>query len=78
MGMNINWQKAGQFVKAGVQEMMIARPENAARYVIYKHPDRTVPKFAQLTVRADEACVFFRDGRVVGTLRGGRHTMGME
>jgi hypothetical protein len=64
-----------QFVKSGVQEMMIARPEVAARQIIYKHPDRTVPKFAQLTVRADEACVFFRDGRVVGTLRGGRHTL---
>jgi membrane protease subunit (stomatin/prohibitin family) len=73
--MAIGWQKAGQFVKAGVQEMMIARPESAGQLVIYKHPDRTVPKFAQLTVRADEACVFFRDGRVVGTLRGGRHTL---
>lgn len=64
-----------QFVKSGVQEMMIARPEVASRQIIYKHPDRTVPKFSQLTVRADEACVFFRDGRVVGTLRGGRHTL---
>ncbi len=64
-----------QFVKSGVQEMMIARPEVAAGQIIYKHPDRTVPKFSQLTVRADEACVFFRDGRVVGTLRGGRHTL---
>lgn len=64
-----------QFVKSGVQEMMIARPEAASTLVIYKHPDRTVPKFAQLTVRADEACVFFRDGRVVGTLRAGRHTL---
>lgn len=72
---NVNWNKAGQFIKSGVQEMMIARAESAAGQIIYKHPDRTVPKFAQLTVRADEACCFFRDGRVVGTLRAGRHTM---
>jgi len=72
---NFNWNKAGQFVKSGVQEMMIARPEDAAGLIIYKHPDRTIPKFAQLTVRADEACCFFRDGMVVGTLRAGRHTM---
>lgn len=72
---NINWNKAGQFIKTGVQEMMIARAESAAGQIIYKHPDQTVPKFAQLTVRSDEACCFFRDGRVVGTLRAGRHTM---
>jgi len=72
---NINWNKAGNFIKSGVQEMMIARAESAAGQIIYKHPDRTVPKFAQLTVRADEACCFFRDGKVVGTLRAGRHTM---
>lgn len=70
-----DWNKAGQFIKSGVQEMMLARPDAAAGLVIYKHPDKTVPKFSQLTVRADEACVFFRDGRVVGTLRGGRHTL---
>jgi hypothetical protein len=75
MGLNINWNKAGQFIKSGVQEMMIARPESAAKLVIYKHPDRTVPKFSQLTVRADEACAFFRNGEVVGTLRAGRHTL---
>ena len=63
---NINWNKAGNFIKAGVQEMMLARPEQAAGQVIYKHPDRTVPKFAQLTVRADEACCFFRDGESSG------------
>ena len=75
MGLNINWNKAGQFIKSGVQEMMIARPESAAKQIIFKHPDQTVPKFAQLTVRADEACVFFRNGVVVGTLRAGRHTL---
>lgn len=72
---NVDWNKAGQFVKEGVHEMMLARPEAASTNIIYKHPDQTVPKFAQLTCRADEACVFFRDGQVVGTLRGGRHTL---
>ncbi len=61
--------------KGGVGELVIARPDDAKGHVVWKHPDPTVPKFAQLTVNADEQAVFFRDGRVVGTLGPGRHTL---
>lgn len=70
------------FVKRGVSEMMIARPDEKKNLLVYKHPDKTVPTFAQLTVDADEAAVFLRDGAVVGTLRtagaGQRHTLSTQ
>lgn len=70
------------FVKQGVQEMLIQRPDAQKNLIIYKHPDPTVPAFSQLTVDADEAAVFFRDGSIVGTLRtagaGQRHTLSSQ
>ncbi len=66
------------FVKGGVREMMIARPDNMKRLIVYKHPDETVPMWSQLTVDSDEGCVFFRDGRAVGVLGSGRHTLSSQ
>ena len=70
------------FVKRGVQEMMIARPDDKKNLLVYKHPDPTIPMYSQLTVDADEAAVFLRDGSVVGTLRtagaGQRHTLSSQ
>jgi membrane protease subunit (stomatin/prohibitin family) len=63
------------FFKKGVREMMIARPDEAKEFIIYKHPDETVPFGSQLTVDADEVAVFFRDGRVHGLVQPGRFTM---
>ena len=67
------------FVKSGVREMVIARPDTAKQFIVYKHPERTIPKWSQLTIDADEAAVFFRDGSLVGVLRtagvGQRHTL---
>jgi membrane protease subunit (stomatin/prohibitin family) len=67
------------FVKQGVQEMLVQRPDAQKSRIVYKHPDRTIPAHAQLTVDADEAAVFFRDGSTVGVLRtagaGQRHTL---
>lgn len=67
------------FVRGGVREMMVARPDSAKDLIVYKHPEQTIPKFSQLTIDADEAAVFFRDGSLVGVLRtagvGQRHTM---
>jgi membrane protease subunit (stomatin/prohibitin family) len=61
--------------KRGVGELMIARPDEAKAYVVWKHPDPTIPMKSQLTVMADEQAVFMRDGKVVGTLGPGRHTL---
>src|SRR5512144_166347 len=70
------------FMKQGVQEMLIQRPDNKKTLIVYKHPDGTIPTYAQLTVDADEAAVFFRDGSIVGTLRtagaGQRHTLSSQ
>lgn len=71
--------KVGSFlgsdtIKNGVREMMIARPEDN-NDLIWKHPDRTIPMFAQCTVRADEWAVFSKEGRPVGTLDAGRCTL---
>jgi membrane protease subunit (stomatin/prohibitin family) len=63
------------FVKHGVQEMMIARPDHLKNLIVYKHPDQNVPWYSQLTVDSDECAVFFKDGRVVGVLPPGRHTL---
>ncbi|GAB5542438.1 MAG: SPFH domain-containing protein [Sandaracinaceae bacterium] len=67
------------FIRQGTQEMMVARPDSAKQYIVYKHPEQTIPKFSQLTVDADEAAVFFRDGALVGVLRTAgaaqRHTL---
>ncbi len=51
------------FVKNGVREMMIARPDNLKQLIVYKHPDQNFPMYSQLTVDSDECAVFFKDGR---------------
>ena len=66
------------FLKRGMKEMMVARPDEAKDQAIYKHPDQTVPTYAQLTVDSDEVAVFFKDGKVVGKLPPGRHTLRSE
>lgn len=66
------------FLKRGIKEMMIARPDEAKSYAIYKHPDQTIPTYAQLTVDSDETAIFFRDGQVVGKLNSGRHSLKTE
>ncbi|MCP4600563.1 MAG: SPFH domain-containing protein [Proteobacteria bacterium] len=66
------------FLRRGMKEMMIARPDEAKDFAIYKHPDQTIPTFAELTVDSDEVAVFFRDGKAVGKLRPGRHSLKTE
>ena len=63
------------FVKGGVREMMIARPDQLKHLIVYKHPDQNFPFWSQLTVDSDECAVFFKDGKVQGVLPPGRHTM---
>jgi membrane protease subunit (stomatin/prohibitin family) len=63
------------FVKSGVKEMMIARPDQFKSLIVYKHPDQNFPMYSQLTVDSDECAIFFKDGVVVGRLDAGRHTL---
>lgn len=66
------------FVKNGVREMMIARPDHFKHLIVYKHPDQNFPFWTQLTVDSDECAVFFKDGKVVGVLPPGRHTLSTQ
>jgi membrane protease subunit (stomatin/prohibitin family) len=63
------------FVKGSVKELAIARPDEFKDHIVYKHPDKTVPMKAQLTVEPDEICLFFKDGEFVGQFTSGRHTL---
>ena len=63
------------WLKRGVGEMMVARPDSAKSQVVWKHPDPTIPMKSQLTVMADEAAIFMRDGKVVEVVGPGRHTL---
>jgi membrane protease subunit (stomatin/prohibitin family) len=53
----------------------IARPDQAKSQILYKWPDTNIRKWTQLTVEQDELAVFFRDGRVQGTINPGRCTL---
>lgn len=53
----------------------IARPDQAKGQILYKWPDTNIRKWTQLTVEQDELAVFFRDGRVQGTITPGRCTL---
>jgi membrane protease subunit (stomatin/prohibitin family) len=70
------------FIRKGVGEMVVARPAEKKDQLVFKHPDPTIPMYSQLTIDADEAAVFFRDGAIVGTLRtagvGQRHTLSTQ
>src|SRR5215472_2032105 len=63
------------FVRNGVREMMVARPDAFKQLIVYKHPDQNIPMYSQLTVDSDECAVFFKDGRVVGVIPPGRVTL---
>src|SRR5262249_15344043 len=72
---NIHRMGIIDFVKGGIREMAVARPDPFKGLVVYKHPDTTIPKKAQVTVEADEGALCFRDGRLVGQLAPGRHSV---
>lgn len=63
------------FIKGGVHELAIARPDSAKGLIVYKHPDPTIPNKAQLTVGTDEVALFFKDGQFIGQIGAGRHTL---
>ncbi len=68
------------FVRNGVQEMMIARPDNMKHLIVYKHPNGNIPTYSRLTVDLDECAVFFKSGSppTVGALPPGRYPLSTE
>lgn len=65
------------FVRGGVREMMIARPDEHKQLIIYKHPNENIPTQAQLSIDLDECAVFYRSGNppVIVALPPGRHSL---
>lgn len=62
------------FVKEGTGEMRLSRP-SGAHEPLFVHPEPTVPAWALLDVAEDEVAVFAREGRVLGLVGPGRHTV---
>jgi membrane protease subunit (stomatin/prohibitin family) len=62
-------------LKSEAQRNFIARADAAKDAIIYKYPERNVRMMTQLTVQADEVCLFLKDGVMVGKLGPGRHTL---
>lgn len=61
--------------KEEVQRAFIARPAESKNLVVYRHPDANVRLGSQITVDEDDTAVFFREGKVYGTLKPGRSTL---
>ena len=67
------------FVKSGVKEMMLARPDDKKSLIVWKWPDQNIPMMSQLTVDSDECALFFKNGQCMGILPGGqRHTLSTQ
>ena len=58
-----------------LNRQFIARPDAAKEDILYKWPDMTIRKFTQVTVQPDETAIFFKEGKVAGTLPQGRSTL---
>ena len=58
-----------------LNRQFIARPDVAKDDIIYKWPDMTIRKLTQVTVQPDETALFFKEGKLAGTLPQGRSTL---
>lgn len=56
-----------------IKREFIARPDDSKDLIVYKWPDKNIRMFTQVTVQADEKAVFFKEGKVVGTLEPGQY-----
>jgi membrane protease subunit (stomatin/prohibitin family) len=63
------------FFTKETKSFYIVRPPEAARDLIYLHPDKSIPRGAKLTVRSDECALFFREGKYIGTINPGTTTL---
>jgi membrane protease subunit (stomatin/prohibitin family) len=58
-----------------LNRQFIARPDAAKEDILFKWPDMTIRKLTQVTVQPDETAIFFKEGKVAGTLPQGRSTL---
>ena len=57
------------------QALYVARPDQATNYLIWAHPDRSIPRGSKITVRSDEVALFFREGQFIGEMPPGTALM---
>lgn len=62
-------------LKGEAKRNFIARPDEAKDEVVFRYPENNIRMLTQLTVDSDEVALFFKDGRVVGRLPPGRHSL---
>jgi membrane protease subunit (stomatin/prohibitin family) len=62
-------------IKGEAQRNFIARPDEAREFLVYRYPETNIRMMTQVTVQADEVCMFVKDGVVQGVLQPGRHTL---
>ena len=53
----------------------IATPDSSKRQIVYKWPDHNIRKFSRAIVEPDAVAVFISQGRVMGILGPGQHTL---
>lgn len=75
MGIFDSLKNAAGAAAKEAQRNFIARADTAKDHIIYKYPERNVRMMTQLTVGADEICLFAKDGVIVGKLGAGRHNL---
>ena len=63
------------FHPTDLNRQFIARPDAAKEDILYKWPDMTIRKLTQVTVQPDETALFFKEGKMAGTLPQGRSTL---
>jgi membrane protease subunit (stomatin/prohibitin family) len=64
-----------QAIKDESKRNFIARADQAKDDIIYKYPEHNIRMMTQLTVDSDEVALFVKDGKVVGKLGPGRHSL---
>ena len=62
-------------IKNEAKRNFIARPDEAKGQIVWKFPEKNVRTLTQLTVESDEQALFFKDGKIAGTLLAGRHSL---
>ena len=69
------WDSVKKVAGSEIDRAFMSRPDEFKNYMVWRWPDTNIRKLTQCTVDADEVVVFVKEGKVVGTLPPGRHTL---
>jgi membrane protease subunit (stomatin/prohibitin family) len=62
-------------IKSESKRNFIRRADEAKDEILYRYPETNIRMMTQLTVDSDEVALFFKDGKIEGTLGPGRHNL---